>query len=1592
MDEITNQDIADSLQTTSFGLNLLSTLDTPGVPIQIRLVGKSADIASNFAGVEAKLVKGDDGALYKITDAGAEMVASTATASAISTVLLEIAIGLGMAVNTPIILFAAAGGVAVTGAINLVPNNFIDTFGDLSAQGAEALANDLEELASPTAEFISSEASDIAMSLIDTVELGASIYTVAKDVGAVEYITNAVSTAAQAIITEAGTGNEYIVKTGDSLWNIAKALLNTPDGTPATDPQILQGVKDLLAENGMNVALDGTVTDASGKNLGNINDVVALDVGSGLALPDNMDTSAVYGNANPESINGLLGDVIDDLGVQKGKQSPIVLDLDGDGIELISHANSTTYFDLNSNDFATRTGWIGADDGLLAIDNNANGKIDNSSELFSVSGYNSTLNINNYDINIDGKLTSADTDWTNLLVWTDINGNGISESAELFTMASLNITEIGLSFTSVSNTIEGNSITDEGTFVINGMTQDTADVWFTNDDADSTYVGDVALTWELLSMPTLRGYGEIPDLHIAMSLDSTLKDAVDDYLVNYVYTTGTIDKVVFEDIMYQWAGVQDVAAGSRGEYVDARKLEFIEKYTADDFIQNGSPNPASQAGIGLENLFQQILDSLTLRIAAQTTESDIYSYNHLKDEVTDNSGNILTGLVISGTEAADTMIGDEDDNLIIGREGDDIISGLDGNDTLIGSAGNDTLNGGNGDDTYLFNIGDGQDTIHEFLGVDSIKFGIGITKVDVTFGQNVNDLVITIGAGGDSITLQDWFISANDQVETFVFADGLKFDNITVATILANGGVIPADLAPVSIGSSVIANELADSVGLDIATPYDPEGDILTITVTAIPNSIDGTVTKADGTTVVSVNDTLTTEELTNLLFHPMDGQTGTFIFSYDVTSNNITTSTSASIEVTSMSVVNGTVGNDRVYGINGTDNLLSGLEGSDRLYGKNSQDDILIGDEGNDYLYGYTGNDTYRYSLGDGSDKVYEKSGAGGFDVVEFDSSITPNDVTYVRSGNHLEIHISDGGKLTVQNMYYSTPREIEEVRFTNGTVHTKADISIFISNIGGTAGNDTLYGFDGVNLTMVGLEGDDRLYGRNGDDLIQGNDGADILDGGQGEDIISGGLGNDNLLGDAGNDILLGDVGNDDLKGDAGNDMLTGGTGSDSLRGGSGDDVYFFSMGDGVDTIYESSNSVTDTVIFDATITVADVDYSRVGNNMVLTIGTGGDSVSIHNWFYGTAPQIIEEFRFADGTIHTANDAVAFAYTQNGTSGDDTLNGVSGAPDVLNGLDGNDTLNGADGDDTLNGGNGNDILNGMTGDDILDGGAGNDTLKGYLGNDTYHFSSGFGVDTIDDISGTDAVIFDSTITVADVSYSRSGDDLVATVGTSGDELNFFNWFHSVTPRVVEEVRFDDGTIHTPTYIADIVATTGNDTLTGSDILNDNILGLDGDDIITGGNGDDTLYGNAGNDSLDGGLGIDILNGGAGDDTLIYDNLDSSIDGGIGIEDILIIDSSTGATSVDLSDTALAGLENIDMTDTESTDKITLTEADVLRISDDDTLHIFGDAGDDVESATSWTRGTDVTEGATTFASYTSGTAALYIQLGLDLNGTEIV
>ena len=127
---------------------------------------------------------------------------------------------------------------------------------------------------------------------------------------------------------------------------------------------------------------------------------------------------------------------------------PLIFDLNGDGVNTVSLNDSKAFFDIDGDGFAERTEWASGNDGMLAVDANENGLIDDVSELFgNDTAANGIAKLKSYDLNSDNLIDANDSVFSHFKIWQDANENGITDSGELKTLADWNIASIGLTTT-----------------------------------------------------------------------------------------------------------------------------------------------------------------------------------------------------------------------------------------------------------------------------------------------------------------------------------------------------------------------------------------------------------------------------------------------------------------------------------------------------------------------------------------------------------------------------------------------------------------------------------------------------------------------------------------------------------------------------------------------------------------------------------------------------------------------------------------------------------------------------------------------------------------------------------------------------------------------------------------------------------------------------------------------------------------------------------------------------------------------------------------------------------------------------------------
>jgi hypothetical protein len=135
----------------------------------------------------------------------------------------------------------------------------------------------------------------------------------------------------------------------------------------------------------------------------------------------------------------------------EGELDPLILDLDGDGIETLDRGSSGLRFDHNVDLFSETSGWLSGDDGFLVLDENKNGLIDNGTEMFGGNGVSGLGELATHDSNGDGKITVADVIWSELRVWRDLDEDAVTDDGELFTLDAVGISGINLQATANDN-------------------------------------------------------------------------------------------------------------------------------------------------------------------------------------------------------------------------------------------------------------------------------------------------------------------------------------------------------------------------------------------------------------------------------------------------------------------------------------------------------------------------------------------------------------------------------------------------------------------------------------------------------------------------------------------------------------------------------------------------------------------------------------------------------------------------------------------------------------------------------------------------------------------------------------------------------------------------------------------------------------------------------------------------------------------------------------------------------------------------------------------------------------------------------------
>ncbi|MDD2934840.1 MAG: putative Ig domain-containing protein [Methylotenera sp.] len=704
-----------------------------------------------------------------------------------------------------------------------------------------------------------------------------------------------------------------------------------------------------------------------------------------------------------------------------------------------------------------------------------------------------------------------------------------------------------------------------------------------------------------------------------------------------------------------------------------------EKYVQMDFNSSKADFILTQDGNDLLLTHVNGFDQLRIQNRNQDTLSVFFKDGGYQL----HGNNQLVNYGFNGDDIISSVDGFNNTSLI-GQGGNDAIYGDSSNQTLIGGSGNDQLYGGAGSDLYMVDYGNGQNVVHghdviyetEQNSDDIDVVSIAAPVDSISLARNQEDLVISYGQYGDTITLAGWYAANGNAIEFLNFTDDTSWGKSTLVAMAPVAGAV--NHAPLVMAAITLQTATEDAL-FSFTAPAnafsdEDAGDTLSYNTTlldgsALPSwlSFDKSTLTFSGTPgndhVGNISLTLTVTDLANA--------SASQNFDLNVINSNdvpIVVNTIANTQVTDGSVFNWTLptnifidvdqGDQLSYTLSQADggalpNWLSYDAQTQTLSGTPSASDIgdlnikvtamdsggaiaetgfnlninampaqevtggnindtIIGGSGNDELDGGAGNDIINGGYGDDA-----LTGGTGSDLLlggeGNDTFLLSADGTWVSGYG-----VMNAGSLghAGSNQFISITGRIASADAMDGG--PGYDVLL------GTSGNDIIVLDDGFTASPNGYQ--PRF---NSIEAIRAGDGDDIID----MTSSTFAYGNVALEGNAGNDVLWASSGDDLLDGGIGNDRLDGGWGNDILLGGDGNDTLFdryrhnlLDGGTGNDVITAGSGR--------------DIIIGGQGDD-IITIGTGYDVIVFNK---GDGQDTISAPTGADNTISLGGN---FAYS---------------------------------------------------------------------------------------------------------------------------------------------------------------------------------------------------------------------------------------------------------------------------------------------------------------------------------------------------------
>jgi len=491
--------------------------------------------------------------------------------------------------------------------------------------------------------------------------------------------------------------HKYGVVRDKTLLNASSSLLSL-GALACTNP--VTGIMFIAAS--MAISVYALTIDSEDQNVSDLAEKLVENVENTIkefqlpVISDELGLNYVDYNGNV-SISDLWSDIVKDfnnyINPETNKKytladgvrnyDPLVIDLDGDGIEAVN-IDGGVLFDFDGDGIKTGTGWIGADDGILVYDRNGNGIIDGGGELFGVDtikadgtyakdGFDALREL---DSNGDGIFDGSDLEFGNVRVWQDLNQDGISQADELKTLEELNIKSISLKDRNANINSNGNRITSTATVEFNdGTTSKAGNIDFVSNGFYREFKDELEVSDEIANLPGMQGSGLVRDLHEAATLNADLASLLKQYAVaeTRVEQFELLDSLIEEwakssgkgllferinnngiDFRYSWEiESKEPTAKQLAQKTLLEKISILEIFNAREFY---SFNLDDKKGTLNINSGSNI--SITININQRVNELNIQN----NETVNDNSENqTITNIIIT---ERDLLINNEQNKLL----------------------------------------------------------------------------------------------------------------------------------------------------------------------------------------------------------------------------------------------------------------------------------------------------------------------------------------------------------------------------------------------------------------------------------------------------------------------------------------------------------------------------------------------------------------------------------------------------------------------------------------------------------------------------------------------------------------------------------------------------------------------------------------------------------------------------------------------------------------------------------------------------------------------------------------------------------------